>query len=161
MMERPAIYGGLFAFGQAIVAYHLDNVEPVVGEDANASMALGSAARADVAPEGDRVLVAEGRQRTDPVWVGETLEVLDRDGPVDWPELALKRSSKVQISLPLTPRRQGLEDDGDHRCTSGACGAETSGRNVRSSRVMKRSRLANAKFSRPSGSSRRRDRKPS
>ena len=53
-----------------------------------------------------------------------------------------KRDAEIGIAPAL--RGLYLEDDGDHGCTSLACGPETCFRNMRSSLRMNRSRLANS-----------------
>ena len=66
----------------------------------------------------DRRFIAKEGQRKDLVGVGQTLEPLDGDEPVDCFEQRLQRRCRREIFLALSRRGFDLEDDRDHRLTN-------------------------------------------
>src|SRR5262249_16795049 len=156
LVGGSAVLRGLGTLVEAVVADDGGDAQAVVAEQAGASGRLGAAVLGDVAPGLDRLLVAEEGQRQDLFRMGATLEPLEGDEAVYVREQRPQGGGHGEIVLTPSGRGLDLEDDGDHGVTggvtNGACGAEASFKNVRSSRMMRRSRLASSKFSLASGS---------
>ena len=78
-----AVSGRLVPIEHAIVARHMGDTKPVVGEDAAPPVSLGRAMRIGVAPLQYRRFIPEEGKRQHLARVGEALESLDRDKTVD------------------------------------------------------------------------------
>src|ERR1700752_4097881 len=106
----------------------------------------------DVAPGLHSGLVAEERDREHLAFLGQALEPLHRNEPVDL--FQVRAQLRRDIEIVVAAGRPDLEDHGDHRNPH----YSTRRRNVRSSARMKRSFSANWKFATPSASLRSRAR---
>lgn len=128
----------------AVIPEDAGDAQSIIREDTRASSRLRGAVRCSVAPFLHCAFITEERQGDHSVRRGHALKALDRQETVDGFQLAAQRGSERQILVGLPFRQIDLENNGDHGLTKGAWGSEASRRNVRSSRKMKRSRLANA-----------------
>ena len=84
---------------QRVVADHLGDRDPEVGEDLALAPFLRRAMAALRAPALDRRLVAPERQRDVLAGLGQALEALDRDEPVDPLELGPQLGREVEVVL--------------------------------------------------------------
>src|SRR3954451_498874 len=115
VVDGAGIRRRLLALGHAVIAGNLGHAQPVVLEHRAAADGLGRAVLAQAAPLGQRRLVAPDRQRQDLAGLGQALEPLDRDEPVDVGQMAAQLGRHVEIVPAVLGERPDLENDGDQK----------------------------------------------
>lgn len=138
------VRGRLSAVGHAIITQDMRDAQAILLEHAASTTRLRGAVSGPVAPCLNRSLVAEKGKRQEVAGFHETFEPLDRDKSVDPGKFVFQAGSKIQVGVALSRRGCNLENDCDLGRTNALCGAEASLRNIRSSRRINCSRLANA-----------------
>src|SRR2546430_15975617 len=99
LVNGAAVPGRLRPVVHAIVTDHPGNAQPIIPEDFRAALALGLAVLRNIAPRGNRGLVAEERQRQDLAFFGQALEPLDRDEAIDGLEDRPQFGGEIEILL--------------------------------------------------------------
>ena len=111
---RARISWRLGTLGHAVVAHDAGDAQAIVAEHALAAALLRRTVVLDVAPRRDRRFVAPERERQELGVVGQALEPLDAEEPVDVLQLGLQLGGDVEIGLLVAVGRPDFEDDGDH-----------------------------------------------
>ena len=133
-MSCLRIRGRFIAFMHSVVAHDMRYTQAIIVKHTASARNLRAAMRLQLAPLRDRFFVAPEGERKDAAFAAQTLKPLDRDEAIDLIQQRAQFASDAEIRV--TIGGLDLENHGDH--------FEHSFRNVRSSRRMKRSRLANS-----------------
>lgn len=108
-MDVFAVFRRLDTIMETVVAHDGGDAQTIVAEDPASSGCLGFAMAAHVPPSNDGRLVAKERERKHLFRVGQTLETLDGDEPIDLLEDRFQRSRRCQIVVAAARRRLDLE----------------------------------------------------